>query len=649
MSKYISPAFISSLVSSANIVEVIEEYISLKKTSNNRYVACCPFHQEKTPSFTVNDEDQFYHCFGCGASGNITSFLMEYLNLGYIEAVEDLAMRLKIDIVYESNGTKDYESSSFITNREKSDLQNLARECLDYYKNQLSDSSIALDYLASRDISKETIERYELGFSPKESYFSKKYKDNKDILHKLSDIGVIVNGESGYYDKFLNRVIFPIKNHYGKVVGFGGRLYKEETFKNGGIKPKYMNSETTPIYNKGRELYGLYEAIVANKEENSKKKNKIDKSFSSIIVVEGYLDVLRLAQVGITNVVAGLGTAFTEDQIDLLFKYTTNVIYCYDGDKAGRSAAIKALDKSIFYLTEKTDVSFLFLPDGDDPDSYIREFGKEEFLNRLNTSVTSYEAIVNSNSPSEDKLNVATHLFNFKSNIQSIIDKLPQTGSKDLLCIEYNKKLDELNQLSDIDLETFKIDQNHKAKNSKFIAKSFVKKVKNTKISNKTPMRVIIALLIISPVARELLLEFDDYFEMKLNPIAPGIELLQKLIKICRLYKGKELNRGKILANFSSEEQRILNNTIQVFETWNIDEDYIQIEFLDYLLILLATEFAGYKMDLKAARDINIQEVVLSKEYQKLDKILEDGFDYIQTIDESYNKDKLKNLTGRKQ
>ena len=354
--------FIQSLLGRVDIVDVVDRYVKLKKAGAN-FTACCPFHNEKTPSFTVSPSKQFYHCFGCGAHGNAIGFLMEYSGLAYPEAIRSLA---------ETVGLAVPETASRTGQGAQQAAPGLAARMMDalsYYRAELKKSKPAIGYLKGRGLSGEIAARYGLGYAPDgwqnlESVFA------DYATAALKDTGLVIDAEpdeshperkARRYDRFRDRVMFPILDARGNVIGFGGRIL-------GAGEPKYLNSPETPLFEKGRELYGLYQARRAIRDANQ------------VIVVEGYMDVVALAQHGVDNAVATLGTATTPVHVAKLLKLADNVVFCFDGDAAGRKAAWRALEVSLPVLADGKVVSFLFLPPEDDPDTYVRREGKAAFL-----------------------------------------------------------------------------------------------------------------------------------------------------------------------------------------------------------------------------------------------------------------------------
>jgi DNA primase len=353
--------FIQSLLARVDIVDVVDRYVKLKKAGAN-YQACCPFHTEKTPSFTVSPSKQFYHCFGCGAHGNAIGFLMEYSGLAYPEAIRSLAETVGMEVP-ETRAPLDRAKAT-----QAQDLAARMMEALSYYRAELKKSKEAIEYLKGRGLSGEIAARYGLGYAP-DGWQNLGAVFADYATADLKDTGLVIDSEpdesqgkkSRRYDRFRHRVMFPILDARGNVIGFGGRVI-------GAGEPKYLNSPETPLFEKGRELYGLYQARRAIRDRNE------------VIVVEGYMDVVALAQHGVENAVATLGTATTPNHVTKLLKLADNVVFCFDGDAAGRKAAWRALEVSLPVLADGKVVSFLFLPEKDDPDDFVRREGKDAFM-----------------------------------------------------------------------------------------------------------------------------------------------------------------------------------------------------------------------------------------------------------------------------
>ncbi|MUH72375.1 DNA primase [Psychrosphaera haliotis] len=375
MAGRIPKGFIDDVVARTDIVELIDARVPLKKAGKN-YQACCPFHNEKSPSFSVSPDKQFYHCFGCGAHGNSVSFLMEYEQLEFVEAIEELARLNSMDVPREQTGGKTKHYPTVSKEQKQSDydtMENAAR----FFQHKLKhdeNSPGAIEYLKSRGLSGKIAQQYGIGFAPdKWDSALTTLGAATDAKQQLLDLKILTSNDKGRtYDFFRNRIMFPIRDKRGRVVGFGGRVMDDST-------PKYLNSPETRIFHKGRELYGFHQAKQANK------------NLEQVIIVEGYMDVVSLAQQGISYAVAALGTATTQDHMQMLFRQTRKVICCYDGDRAGRDAAWRALENALPQLKDGVDLRFCFLPDGEDPDTMVQQEGKEAFEQRLKESTPLIE------------------------------------------------------------------------------------------------------------------------------------------------------------------------------------------------------------------------------------------------------------------
>jgi DNA primase len=360
MSGRIPRQFIDDLLVRVDIVDVIDSHVPLKKMGAN-YSARCPFHNEKTPSFSVNRNKQFFHCFGCHASGNVISFLMEFNHLTFVEAIEELATFCGVEIPFEkqSSHTELQPKNKLI------DLQQLMQQVATFYSQQLKQNQnkdIAVDYLKGRGILGETARDFMLGYAPEDWQILSTHFDTQ----LLCEAGMLAFKNDNYYERFRQRIMFPIRNKRGHIIGFGGRILKEDP-----KQPKYLNSPETPLFHKGNEVYGLYELL---------KKNPRP---VRILVVEGYMDVVTLAQYGIHYAVAALGTSLSATQLQLLFRSTPEVILCFDGDKAGKEAAWRAMDAVFSVINDNRQVRVLLLPIEHDPDSLIRIEGVNAFTQRI--------------------------------------------------------------------------------------------------------------------------------------------------------------------------------------------------------------------------------------------------------------------------
>ncbi len=355
--------FIDTLLARVDIVDVIDRRVPLKKAGQN-YQACCPFHSEKTPSFTVSPTKQFYHCFGCGAHGTALGFLMEYEHMGFPDAVAALAQDVGLAVP---------ESGEPERPKPPPALWDALEQAAQFYKKQLKQNPRAIDYLKKRGLTGAIAARYGIGYAPDGSPLKQVFADY--TADALAASGLAIDGERGRYDRFRDRIMFPIRNIKGQIVGFGGRVLDQG-------EPKYLNSPETPLFHKGSEIYGLFEARAAIK------------AAGRAIVVEGYMDVVALAQHGVEFAVATLGTATTPIHARTLLRHTDRLIYAFDGDNAGRKAAWRALENSLEALQDGKEVSFLFLPEGEDPDSYIRTHGEAAFLQLLDTDTVPLSAFL---------------------------------------------------------------------------------------------------------------------------------------------------------------------------------------------------------------------------------------------------------------
>jgi DNA primase len=364
----IPQSFIDELIARADIVEIIGLRVPLKK-AGREYKACCPFHGEKTPSFWVSPEKQFYHCFGCGAHGTVLRFLMEHDRMAFPEAVEDLAQRLGLEVPHEGGG------SASNTKRADEPLYELMGRVAAFYSETLARDARARQYLERRGLERATIEHFGIGYAPNSwNEVLRRFGGTEAERKTLAELGLIIERERGqiregenYYDRFRDRVMFPIRDVRGRVIAFGGRIIEQG-------EPKYLNSPETALFHKGRELYALYETRRAR--SNLKR----------LLIVEGYMDAVRLHQAGINYAVATLGTATTPEHFKRIFRLVNEVVFAFDGDKAGRAAAWRALQHALPEAREGREIRFLFLPEGHDPDTLVGEEGREAFEKRLDTT-----------------------------------------------------------------------------------------------------------------------------------------------------------------------------------------------------------------------------------------------------------------------
>ncbi len=371
MARLIPREFIDELMQRTDIVDVIDSMVPLQK-KGREYMACCPFHDEKTPSFTVSPQKQFFYCFGCGESGSAIDFVMKYQNLGFIEAIEDLASRAGLEIPH-SITTSEFTTSHDHANR----LLEIVNKASLWFQEQLRvnpDRKTATGYLGSRGLTVKIISEFGIGYAPDSwNGLCNELGTTPSNLASLVTAGLINHKQDGkgpgrHYDRFRGRIMFPIEDSRGRIVGFGARDLTDKG-------PKYLNSPETPLFHKGRELYGLHRARRAIGKQNRS------------IVVEGYMDVVSLVQFGIENVVAALGTATTPYHVQRLFRLAPDIVFCFDGDQAGRNAAWKALMTTLPELRDGRQASFLFLDEGEDPDTTVRSVGAEDFLKKIDSAL----------------------------------------------------------------------------------------------------------------------------------------------------------------------------------------------------------------------------------------------------------------------
>jgi DNA primase len=534
--------FIDELLARIDIVDIVDAYVPLKKAGRN-HQACCPFHDEKTPSFTVSQQKQFYHCFGCGANGTAISFLMEYLHMGFIEAIEDLASRAGVEIPRDA-----IQASN--ANNQSSELYELMEIATTYYSKQLRNHPKAdsvISYLKGRGISGEIAAEYELGFAPPGwDNLMTELGGSDESLKRLLKIGAIIeNDHGGYYDRFRDRLTFPIRDQRGRAIGMGGRVLGDD-------KPKYLNSPETPIFHKGRELYGLYQA------------RKTLKDVDSLFVVEGYMDVIALAQFGIRNAVASLGTAATPEHMEKMFRITNKIVFCFDGDEAGNKAAWRGLENSLPLLKDDKQVYFMFLPEGEDPDTFVRNKGKEAFLDtNLQTPLSEY-------------------LFNYLSkemNLESLEDQasmakitLPYIGKLSTAPALSSGLLRKLSGITKIPAEELMQQlQEYKKTGSTNIPLHSIRNTANKDDGQQSQLTEAIKLLLRKPE-----LALDDSLNEQLSEIeVRGIEFLIEIVKY--IQSNPKTTIAGITENYR-DRKKVRNRLIELAPT---ESQYGDADFSD--------------------------------------------------------------------
>ncbi|KLN64114.1 DNA primase [Vibrio sp. VPAP30] len=549
MAGHIPRSFIDDLLARLDIVDIIDARVKLKKKGKN-YGACCPFHNEKTPSFSVSQDKQFYHCFGCGVHGNAIDFMMEYERLDFVEAIEELASYLGLEVPREQRQNGGFQSNQPKANSEqKRNLYDLMGSIGQFYRDQLKQpkSKDAINYLKDRGLSGQIVQKFGIGYVADEwDLVRKNFGQTPQTQEMLVSGGMLIENDKGNrYDRFRGRVMFPIRDRRGRVIGFGGRVIGDGT-------PKYLNSPETPIFHKGKELYGLYEVMQAYREP------------LQILVVEGYMDVVALAQYGVDYSVASLGTSTTGDHVQLLFRQTNTVVCCYDGDRAGKEAAWRALENALQYLKTGNTLKFLFLPDGEDPDSYVRKFGKEAFEQQIEhaTPLSSY---LFDNLIEIHNLNLGSHEGKsaLRAHASALIDKIPDPYFQELL----EKLLDERTGFDNRLRQTRKKTSETRPQPHKEI--------------KRTPMREVIALLIQNPSYAEMVPDLSTVRELTV----PGLSLFVEVLDYC--HQHPNITTGQLLERWRNSSHEALLSRLA---GWKIplDEDNEQDIFLDSLDKILA-------------------------------------------------------------
>ncbi|NOH20201.1 DNA primase [Vibrio cyclitrophicus] len=547
MAGHIPRSFIDDLLARLDIVDIVDARVKLKKKGKN-YGACCPFHNEKTPSFSVSQEKQFYHCFGCGVHGNAIDFMMEFERLDFVEAIEELASFLGLDVPREQR-SGEISTTPRANSEQKRNLYDLMGGISNFYRSQLkiSANKPAIDYLKNRGLSGEIVQKFGIGYVADEwDLVRKNFGQQKEAQDMLVTGGMLIENDKGNrYDRFRGRVMFPIRDRRGRVIGFGGRVLEDGT-------PKYLNSPETPIFHKGKELYGLYEVMQAYREP------------PQILVVEGYMDVVALAQYGVDYSVASLGTSTTGDHVQMLFRQTSTVICCYDGDRAGKEAAWRALENALEFLKTGNTLKFLFLPDGEDPDSYIREHGKDAF-EQLVQNATPLSTYLFDNLIELHKLNLGTTEGKsaLRAHASALINKIPDSYFQELL----EKLLDERtgfdNQLRRARVHTKNpTPQPHKE-------------------LKRTPMREVIALLIQNPSYADMVPDLSSVKGLQL----PGLSLFVEVLDKCHAHP--HINTGQLLEHWRHNKHEALLSRLASWEI-PLDEDNQEDIFLDSLDNILA-------------------------------------------------------------
>ncbi|HIF9177355.1 TPA: DNA primase [Photobacterium damselae] len=541
MAGRIPRSFIDDLISRYDIVDVIDSRVKLKKKGKN-FGACCPFHNEKTPSFSVSQEKQFYHCFGCGAHGNVLDFVMEFDRLEFVEAIEELASQLGIEVPRENdNGS----APSGPRAAEKRNLYDVMAHIAQFYQSQLrtDEGQLAIDYLKGRGLSGEIVKKFAIGYVPDQwDLVRNRYGRDEASQQALVDMGMLIENDNGRrYDRFRGRVMFPILDRRGRVIGFGGRVLGDGT-------PKYLNSPETPIFHKGRELYGLHQVLETHREPER------------ILVVEGYMDVVALAQFGVDYAVASLGTSTTSEHIQTLFRQTSTVVCCYDGDRAGREAAWRAMEQALPYLLDGRELKFMFLPDGEDPDTYIRQYGKEEFEHQVSSAMSLIDFMFNSLT---EQANMETKEGRSKlmTLAKPLIEKVAGEALREYL-------INKLGYSLGLPPDQIRLEIKRPQQEKPCLVQQNLK---------RTPMRDVVALLIQNPIFVNQL-EFDTQAFEGIE--VAGLNLLLTIVEKCRT--NPNITTGQLLESWRGSKNEAL---LARLASWELplskDEDSTLDVFLD--------------------------------------------------------------------
>lgn len=542
MSGRIPREFIDDLLVRVDVVDLIDSHVPLKKAGNGRYAARCPFHSEKTPSFSVSRTKQFYHCFGCGVSGNAISFLMEFGHLDFVEAIEDLASFVGVDVPREAVAYRQEK-------QDYSELYSVLEQVAVFYVEKLKDVAQGVDavaYLKKRGLSGEVAKEFSLGYAPNEwNALGARFNDKL-----LMDAGLLVKKEAGgSYDRFRGRLVFPIKDKRKRIIGFGARVLDDSL-------PKYLNSPETSIFSKGKELYGLSELL----ERNSKPKR--------IIIVEGYMDVLALAQFGIPYSVAALGTATSKIHLDLLFRFTSEVVFCFDGDAAGQKAAWRAVEAAFPCLKDGRQVRVMLMPGGQDPDSLVREQGVDGF-EKLIEGAQALSDYFFSYVEKDVELKTVEGRSLLLAKAQPYIEKIPAGFFREMM-------FERLRRESSAD--TFSSSKDPVVP----FSRGSVRKLRRSEHTNRvSPVRMVVALLLQNP-------ELIDVFEQQSLDLSgmtfQGAETLIDVLQV--IEDNKPSNSAVLMECFRDKPNEKLVSTLMKWDFFILD-DGVAAEFVGAIHLML--------------------------------------------------------------
>ncbi len=586
MAGRIPQQFIDDLLNRVDIVEVIDSRVPLKK-KGKEYTACCPFHSEKTPSFTVSQNKQFYHCFGCKANGSAIGFLMEYEHMSFPDAIEELARSQGIEVPYEGGQRPDPALK-----KAQTDLYELMADANQFYQTQLrqhADAEIAIRYLKERGLSGEVAKDFGIGYAPDGwDNLLKALGTTKEREKGLVTAGMLIKKDNGKcYDRFRDRIMFPIRDRRGRCIAFGGRILPKDTPND--KDAKYLNSPETPLFHKGRELYGLYEARQALRD------------IPRLMVVEGYMDVVALAQFGVRNAVATLGTATTPDHLQRLFQLTSEVVFCFDGDRAGKDAAWRALQTCLPEMRDGRETRFMFLPDGEDPDSYIRKIGKEAFESEVKQSQTFSEYLFKQLTEEADISGIGGRA-KLVETARPMLSQMPEGIYRKLM-------FEQLEKLGRVELST-----STSAPQTNRRSRAFRQAAKKSSAS-MTPVRKAITYLLHQPTVAKAWHDTGRNSEILKTLDLPGMDLLLEVLEILRINpnlstsalieRWRETPSGSHLAKLASEQPELEDDaalevefiaTMDALLKQSVDHRYDDLQAkLDHST-LNETEMAEYKM-----------------------------------------------------
>ena len=557
MAGRIPERFIDDLLTRIDIVDVIQERVTLKKAGRD-WSARCPFHDERSPSFTVSPAKQFYHCFGCGAHGSAIRFLMDYDRLEFPDAIEELASRAGLKVEYEGGQPQ-------APREDVGDLYTLLDSAATFYRDQLARNPAAREYFERRGLDAETLKRFNLGFAPNQwDALKSALGTNPQRLALLDKAGMLASGDRGNkYDRFRDRVMFPILDRRGRTIAFGGRVMGKDD------GPKYLNSPETPLFHKGRELFGLWQVRDANQK------------IARLLVVEGYMDVIALHQYGITQAVATLGTATTSDHAEILFRNAADVYFCFDGDRAGRQAAWRAVESVLPRMRDGRQAWFLFVPDGEDPDSLIRAEGLDGFEQRLKQSTPLSEFFF-AETGKDVNLTSIDGRARLAERARPLIGQIPDGAFRDLMYVE-------LERLSG-------------AKTVLLGGSGQVNAQGSARLSGGRPaqrslVRTAVALLVQAPTLASEIEPPWTFSELR----QPGIPLLVELIKLCR--DRPALTTGALLEQFAEREESIALNKLATMDLL-VDAGQGRADFLG-ALAQLDVQTSQQRLDDLIARQLD--------------------------------------------